>query len=661
MFPYDPAHLGITLDQWWSDQLALWPIAAARRGEWWERTTVHVISGTTQRHPIDPHLAVSRSRRSGPRYVPYGHEWSWPLELRLRRLSPGDVSFVHGTANPADVLTGVSARQAHVVAVCHGSHTGGRNPLKDSADRLVVLRPELIQHLTGLGYPASRLELAEPSVGPAFFDVRRDPDRSGPPRLGFIGRLTHSKGADAIVPAIQSLSDTGLRGELVLLGAGDSEHVTEIETGAAVAGWAVRHLGHVPNLEVADHLATWDALFFPSRSEGFPRSVLEALAVGVPVVAATDVLPAPLASRVGVHVHDRPDLAAGLRSVLSSPRPARASLQAAVLTHDDAAVTLDRIVAEVQREDSRRAQVIAVTQRLRRLRRDRRLRARLSPLRAADPRRLYPRLLHRLDGPPRGRTAVGLLETVRQSRQTRRLHVVTPAEGGWLHRQGGQSLAWPALKAPDLETLRTELCDIFLWDFEPESGDTVLDVGAGVGEEVEFLSHSVGPRGRVIAVEAHPATCGLLRQNVERWGLNNVTVVNAAVSDTSGTVRISGDGGAVTNRIGYGTDSVAAISLPELFEELGLAGVSLLKMNIEGAERAAVGGMGPVADRIARVCISCHDFLASREDNAELATSASVTAALVGMGFEVRRRPHDPSRPWVAYYVYGRNRATRAS
>jgi glycosyltransferase involved in cell wall biosynthesis len=302
---------------------------------------------------------------------------------------------VHGSGIVADVLAGVAAQRAHVVAVCHIRVTGDRDPLKDVADRQLVLRPELIEHLAGLGYPSDRLELVEPSVASHFFDVRRDADRSGPPRVGFIGRLSHWKGADAIVPAMQRLADLGVRGELVLLGVGDvhGDEVTAIRAGVSETGWNVRHFGRIPNAEVADHLATWDALFFPSRAEGTPRTVLEALAVGVPVVAVDDVLPTQLLSCPGVHVRSRDDLAAGLAEVLRLPRPARAPLQARVLTHDDAALTLDRIVEEVRYEVTSTSHRFAVRQRLQRLRRDRRLRARLAPLRKADPRALYRRAL----------------------------------------------------------------------------------------------------------------------------------------------------------------------------------------------------------------------------------------------------------------------------
>ena len=42
----------------------------------------------------------------------------------------------------------------------------------------------------------------------------------------------------------------------------------------------------------------------------------------------------------------------------------------------------------------------------------------------------------------------------------------------------------------------------------PQPGDIVLDVGAGTGTEALPLSQLVGDKGKVVSIEAHPATFG---------------------------------------------------------------------------------------------------------------------------------------------------------
>jgi FkbM family methyltransferase len=68
------------------------------------------------------------------------------------------------------------------------------------------------------------------------------------------------------------------------------------------------------------------------------------------------------------------------------------------------------------------------------------------------------------------------------------------------------------------------------------SGDWAVDIGANVGHYTARLSELVGPEGRVIAFEPVPETFALLAANLQARGLTNVTLVNCAVSDMTGTV-----------------------------------------------------------------------------------------------------------------------------
>jgi len=69
------------------------------------------------------------------------------------------------------------------------------------------------------------------------------------------------------------------------------------------------------------------------------------------------------------------------------------------------------------------------------------------------------------------------------------------------------------------------------------AGQTVLDVGAHFGYCTLLMSHMVGERGRVLALEPTPSTFEILSTNVA--GLNNVEAVNFAAGDVPGVVAIS--------------------------------------------------------------------------------------------------------------------------
>src|ERR1700722_20403773 len=62
-------------------------------------------------------------------------------------------------------------------------------------------------------------------------------------------------------------------------------------------------------------------------------------------------------------------------------------------------------------------------------------------------------------------------------------------------------------------------------------GESVIDIGANIGIWTHHLSKLVGSTGRVWSFEPIPETFVLLRANVERFKLGNVTAVARAISD----------------------------------------------------------------------------------------------------------------------------------
>ncbi len=171
--------------------------------------------------------------------------------------------------------------------------------------------------------------------------------------------------------------------------------------------------------------------------------------------------------------------------------------------------------------------------------------------------------------------------------------------------------------------------DLFLFGYRPQPGDTVVDVGAGVGSEVRLFSRLVGSGGHVLSIEAHPRIFQCLRRTVAENRLANVSLVQAAVVAEPGPVRLEDDLTAhVSNGLTDDPDS-----------------------GVEGAELPALAGALDVLPRIDHLVVSCHDFKADRLGTDWQRTLAPVTALLHGAGYEVRTRPHDP-RPWVRCYVY---------
>jgi FkbM family methyltransferase len=56
----------------------------------------------------------------------------------------------------------------------------------------------------------------------------------------------------------------------------------------------------------------------------------------------------------------------------------------------------------------------------------------------------------------------------------------------------------------------------------PKPGDTIVDIGAGRGEDDLAFSQAVGPTGKVLAVEAQPRSFRMLKAFCEVNDLRNV-------------------------------------------------------------------------------------------------------------------------------------------
>lgn len=103
----------------------------------------------------------------------------------------------------------------------------------------------------------------------------------------FLHRLSERKGAHHLLPIARLLAKT--RQALFLI-AGDGPYRSQLEAEIRAAGLegVFRLVGWVPNREVMRYFGAADVYIMPSKEEGFPRTLLEAMAAGCPFVA-TDV------------------------------------------------------------------------------------------------------------------------------------------------------------------------------------------------------------------------------------------------------------------------------------------------------------------------------------------------------------------------------------
>ncbi|HTH16407.1 MAG TPA: glycosyltransferase family 4 protein, partial [Magnetospirillum sp.] len=216
---------------------------------------------------------------------------------------------------------------------CRGLSPHGRRLVKDMVHRAesVVTLGSCWRDfaMAELDLPAERIEVLPNAVpGP-----ERIPDHThhGPCRILFLGVLGPRKGVPVLLRALASPMMQGFAWEAMLAGNGE---ISESKALAQLLGIAERltFTGWVAEDKAHELLAWADLLVLPSRNEGLPMAILEAMAWGLPVVS-TPVGAIPDAVEHGSNgfllpVGDEVALAAAL-SLLAEDAPLRRRMGAA--------------------------------------------------------------------------------------------------------------------------------------------------------------------------------------------------------------------------------------------------------------------------------------------------------------------------------------------
>lgn len=159
-------------------------------------------------------------------------------------------------------------------------------------------------------------------------------------------------------------------------------------------------------------------------------------------------------------------------------------------------------------------------------------------------------------------------------------------------RLGGPADSWTILHQIRSGTFEPFERDVFARSLRP--GMTVLDIGANIGFYSLLASRRVAPTGSVVAFEPDPRTRKALLVNLRLNGATNVRVSNAAVSSRSGSVPFYLSATATHSGLHASMNDRRpriATARTLAIDELGIASVDVVKLDIEGAEPAALRGM----------------------------------------------------------------------
>lgn len=224
--------------------------------------------------------------------------------LRLRRLlarQAPDIVHAHGLRAGAITALALARaprrRFAAMVVTVHNAAPSGVAPgavyralerlAAQRADVVLCVSADLADRMRRAGAPDVALAVvpAPPAAAPsaeAVAKARADMGAAGAPVVLAAGRLAAQKGFDVLIEAMTALRDRDPAPLLVI--AGDGPLAAQLARRSRAAGGDVRFLG--PRTDIPALLAAADVIAVPSRWEGQPLIVQEALRAGRPLVAS---------------------------------------------------------------------------------------------------------------------------------------------------------------------------------------------------------------------------------------------------------------------------------------------------------------------------------------------------------------------------------------
>ncbi|HXE58538.1 MAG TPA: glycosyltransferase [Gemmatimonadales bacterium] len=277
-----------------------------------------------------------------------------PLLHLCRRIGPDELIHAHDAH--AVTLAGLAAlwTRARWVASRRVVFPLRRRGLWARADRIVAVSEATRRRLLADGIAPDRVAVVHSAI--PIDEVRAAAPLGVRARLGLaphrllaanVAALTPEKGHDTLLAAAAILAPRAPELHWALAGDGPGRPALEDEVLARGLAGRVHLLGHLP--DPGRLIADADLFVFPSRAEGLGTTILEAMALGVPVVAsAVGGIPELLDGDAGVLVPpDDPDALAGaIAALLADPtrrrRVAEAGRARALAFGDDrmAAATL---------------------------------------------------------------------------------------------------------------------------------------------------------------------------------------------------------------------------------------------------------------------------------------------------------------------------------
>jgi glycosyltransferase involved in cell wall biosynthesis len=246
-------------------------------------------------------LAIHRLATSRVRFV-----GTWLYMRNLRRWfasNPIDLAYVSMLKHDAYVAIGAGREHGFPVVLrpegagatgdiaWQGWGNFGRKIAERcrKADALVAISKDIARELVGAGYEKARIHDLPNGVPVPEQPWQRRADWRAAPHAAFVGRLAPEKGLTTLIDAWPLVRQTYPQARLTLIGEGPERHALEERARSHGLGLGPDQAVDLPGAadDVTARLRAADLFVLPSLEEGMSIALLEAMALGIPLVASS--------------------------------------------------------------------------------------------------------------------------------------------------------------------------------------------------------------------------------------------------------------------------------------------------------------------------------------------------------------------------------------
>jgi glycosyltransferase involved in cell wall biosynthesis len=275
-----------------------WILALCKNTE--KADCIYSLAVTDEENSQDLELVKHFKRDCGDAIaLPMANKFDFSVVGKLaRHIQQNNIDVIHTHGYKSDILGVLAAKKAGipVVVTPHGFENAADFKLRAFiwlgcqamrfADKVVPLSPALMNDVKGFGVKAPKLEYIQNGVDLSEVEYARDHFVSEPKekfRVGFIGQMISRKNIKDLLDVFADMHQQRSNVELVMLGDGDSRQALEQYANTLSCASDIHFLGYRDDRLA--YLKSFDIFAMTSTLEGIPRCLMEACAMGTPVVS----------------------------------------------------------------------------------------------------------------------------------------------------------------------------------------------------------------------------------------------------------------------------------------------------------------------------------------------------------------------------------------